>query len=295
MTAACCLGATAAHADWDVEISAARFTRLGEAPALDVASLVAPEPVPDTQQRTNINRRLVNTPPEPPLSERRALAKAHEAAGWTQFAEERLQDGDVLFRLGRARTHLIMNFSKVTAIATRSRYSHTAVFRWHDGVPEVIDITDSGLRIQQFAVWMREVDENAFAVRRLKPMYRDRIPQVLAFLDAQSDLRPEFDFKFEPDNGRYYCNELTETAFRSAGLPLSEAIPGTELPGAADVPIWTWLIKTVGGVELSTPMYVAGNETYGMFGSDKLEPVYSTADDGIPVQIAAVVAALPAR
>lgn len=251
--------------------------------AQDLALLMTgARPAPEGQPN-NLNRRLVTYPEAPTsLPARRAHARAVDAARWTRFAETHLRDGDVLFRLGNARTHFVMNFSRVTALATNSRYSHTGVFRWNNGEPEVVDITSTGMRVQTFPVWMREVADNEFAVRRLHAEYRDRIPAVLAYLEAMEVERPEFDFVFQPENGKFYCNELTEMAFRHAGLPLSEPVPGVELPGMHKVPVWSWLIEIVGGLDMRTPVYVAGNQEYGLYGSDKLEPVYSTATDGLP-------------
>lgn len=260
---------------------------------LDVSRLMAPQTEGARVQPSNINRRLVPYGPDLPLAERRARDLAQAAADWYAFAETHLQDGDVLFRLGAHRTHLVMNFSRVTAKATRSRYSHSGVMRWRDGVPEVVDITSTGFRAQAFPVWMREVDRNTYAIARLKPEYRDRIPAVLAFLETQSRERPTFDFTFEPDNGRFYCNEMTEEAFRSAGVPLSEAVPKRALPGFRDVPIASWLIKVVGGVDMEIPVYVVGNADYGMYASDKLDVVYVSPDAPAATSAPAAIAALP--
>ena len=293
----CCAGlalAVPSSAEWqEVELSAVRFTAPDGMDVLDLSSLTTLPPERGGLQHTNINRRLVLYGPDLPLSERRAHDLAKEAAHWFAFAETHLQDGDVLFRLGRAQTHLVMNFSAVTAVATRSRYSHSGIVRWRDGLPQAVDITASGFRAQSFPVWMREVDHHKFAIARLKPAYRDRIPQVLAFLDEQSEVRPEFDFVFEPSSERFYCNEMTEYAFRAAGVPLSEAVPSTELPGYTDIPIWSWLIEHVGKVNMSNPVYVVGNADYGMYGSDKLDIVFISS--GRPVQSPdnAVVAVLP--
>ncbi len=280
-------------AGWrEVEISPVRFTPPEGADVLDLAGLT-PAPLAHDLQPNNINRRLVPYGPDLPLAERRARDLAEESAHWFAFADQHLRDGDVLFRLGRARTHLIMNFSVVTARATRSRYSHSGVFRWRDGVPEVVDITSTGYRAQAFPVWMREVERNKFAIGRLKPAYRSRIPQVLAFLQRQSEVRPEFDYVFEPDNGVYYCNEMTELAFRAAGVALSEPVPSNLLPGRYDVPVWIWLIEHVGKVNMETPVYVVGNADYGMYGSDKLDVVYVSEDDRPERTDGVIVAVLP--
>lgn len=280
--ALCLAGWVAPTPSWAndlVELSPARYAPSSASEVRAVARLVLDgDPVLAARQPNNINHRLVNYPPALPMPERRAAAQAVEAARWQRFAEATLQDGDVLFRLGNARTHLVMNFSRLTAFITASRYSHTGIFRWSGDRPEVVDITESGIRVQAFPTWMREVADNEFAVRRLKPAYRDRIPEVLAYLQDRIEARPQFDYKFDLGNDEYYCVELTERAFRAAGLPLSEPVPADDLPRADQIPVWMWLVRTVGGVDTNNPVFVAGNDDYGVYASDKLEAVFCSAD-----------------
>lgn len=287
------LSARPATANDRVELRPVRFTLEGGSQAATVARLGVGTPeTARPPQRNNLNRRLVAYPAPLPRAERQAAVQAAEAARWTHFAAQHLQDGDVLFRLGNARTHLIMNFSRVTALVTDSRYSHTGIVRWNGGVAEVVDITQSGFRVQAFSGWMREVADGKFAVHRLRREYRERIPDVLAFLAGKSEARPAFDFKFDLRNDQYYCNELTELAYRSVGLRLSEPVPVQDLPRMKDAPVWAWLTRVVGGVNMANPVYVAGNDAYGMLASPLLQPVYTSPDAPRPAEEPPVTIAL---
>jgi hypothetical protein len=80
-----------------------------------------------------------------------------------------------------------------------------------------------------------------------------------------------------------YCLELTEKAFRSQGLALSEPIRIGDWEYVASFPLTALLIPPVSGmlldrpITLEQPVYVPGNERNGVWASPLLETVFGPA------------------
>ena len=109
------------------------------------------------------------------------------------------------------------------AKATGSAFSHTGIVAIEDGSPVVYDCSSSGIQRQPFEVWMLDC-VGSMGVKRLKPEHRHHIPGVLAFCRKVFEQQIPFDFEFHPDDSALYCLEMTEKAFRSQGLALSESV-----------------------------------------------------------------------
>ena len=69
--------------------------------------------------------------------------------------------------------------------------------------------------------WMKPP---GMGVKRLKPEYRHRIPGVIGYCRSKFEQQVPFDYEFRPDDAALYCVELTEKAFRSQGLVLSQPV-----------------------------------------------------------------------
>ena len=76
---------------------------------------------------------------------------------------------------------------------------------------------------QPFEVWMLDC-VGAMGVKRLKPEYRHHIPGVIGYCRSKFEQQVPFDYEFRPDDAALYCVELTEKAFRSQGLVLSQPV-----------------------------------------------------------------------
>src|SRR5262249_55383396 len=109
------------------------------------------------------------------------------------------------------------------ARATGSPFSHTGVVAVEDGSPVVYDSSEEGVRRIPFEAWMLEC-VGSMGVKRLKPEHRHQIPGLIGY--CRTFLEPEvaFDFEFHLDDSALYCLELTEKAFRSRGLKLSDPV-----------------------------------------------------------------------
>ena len=202
---------------------------------------------------------------------------------WQSWGKAVLQDGDIVFRRGDA--HVLFGrfpFSRWLANASGSVYSHTGVVAIEDGEPVVYDTTHSSVRRQPFHVWILD-NVGPVGVKRLKAENRSRIPEVLAYCRKVFDEQPPFDFELDLDDSKLYCLEMTEKAFRSAGLALSRPVRIGDMENIARYPLVVLMFQTVTpwilekGLTLEQPIYLPGNERHGIWASPLLEPVYPPA------------------
>jgi hypothetical protein len=200
-------------------------------------------------------------------------------ARWRQWGREVLRHGDIVFRLGDARIIRGMTpLSRFIARATGSPFSHTGIVAIEDGSPVIYDCSSEGIQRQPFEVWMLE-SLGALGVKRLKPEFRDRIPGVIGYCHTVFERQVPFDFGFRMDDDSLYCLELTEKAFRSQGLALSEPVRIGDWEYLASFPLTALLIPPVSGLVLGRPItleqtvYLPGNERQGVWASPLLETV----------------------
>ena len=154
----------------------------------------------------------------PPLPMHPAMAR------WQRWGRTNLRDGDIVFRLGDARAvRGFLPLSRFIARATGSPFSHTGIVAIENELPVVYDCSSAGIQRQPFEVWMLDCI-GPMGVKRLKSERRGRIPGVLAFCRAAFERQVPFDYGFRMDDDEFYCLELTEKAFRSQGLALSEPV-----------------------------------------------------------------------
>lgn len=220
---------------------------------------------------------------------------------WRDWGRQALRDGDIVFRRGDARLLFgYFPFSRFIAKASNSPFSHTGIVAIEDGTPVVYDISYHSVQRQRFEVWMLD-NVGAVGVKRLRPKYRDRIPQVLAFCHRVFEQQVPFDYNLSLDDDALYCVEMTEKAFRSAGLPLSEPIKLGDMERAYEYPgaifglqyFSRWTLKQP--LSLEQAVFFPGNERHGIWSSPKLETVFppSLMADGPGPASAANVAHQP--
>ena len=93
-----------------------------------------------------------------------------------------------------------------------------------------------------------------------------------------------FDYEFRPDDTALYCVELTEKAFRSQGLVLSEPVKIGDWEHLDSYPLTALATPVVSGlmlehpITLEQPVYLPGNERQGIWASPLLETVVSPAE-----------------
>jgi hypothetical protein len=206
-------------------------------------------------------------------------------AGWKRWGRATLQTGDIVFRLGDARAARgILALSRFIARATGSPFSHTGIVAIEHDSPVVYDCSAAGIQRQPFEVWMLDC-VGAFGVKRLKLEHRDRIPGVLEFCRSSFDRQIPFDFGFRMDDQSFYCLELTEKAFRSQGLALSEPVRIGDWQNLPSYALTALAIPPMSGLVLDRPItleqtvYLPGNEHQGVWSSQLLETVHSPGQD----------------
>ncbi len=198
-----------------------------------------------------------------------------EMARWESWGTKHLKTGDILFRRGDARVlHGMFPMSRFIANVSGSAFSHTATVAIEGGHSFVYDTTAAGPRRQPFSVWVLD-NVGAFGVKRLKPTYQDRVPQVIAYCRAMYEAQVPFDYDLGVDDTALYCLEMTEKAFRSAGLKLSEPVRLAEMENAAQYPICMFCFSTFTKLRLDQAVFFPGNERHGIWSSPYLEIVYA--------------------
>jgi hypothetical protein len=211
------------------------------------------------------------------------LPSSSEMVRWQSWGLKTLRPGDIVFRLGDARVIRGMApLSRFIARATGSPFSHTGIVAIEDGSPIVYDCSSGGIQRQPFEIWMLD-SLGELGVKRLRPEHRDRIAGVIDYCRAAFERQVPFDFGFRMEDDSLYCLELTEKAFRSQGLALSEPVRIGDWEYLASFPLTTFLIPPMTGMVLDRPItleqsvYVPGNERNGVWASPLLETVFGPA------------------
>ncbi len=209
-----------------------------------------------------------------------------EMARWNRWGRDVLRDGDIVFRLGDARAMRgLFALSRFIATATDSPFSHTGIVAIEDGSPMVYDCSSDGIRLMPFEVWMIDC-VGPMGVKRLKPEHRRHIPGVMAYCRTIFERQVPFDFEFRMDDSAFYCLELTEKAFRSQGLKLSEPVLIGDWEHLTSYPITAVLLPhgtrlALGRpITLDQPVYVPGNDHEGVWASPLLESVFGPEPKG---------------
>jgi hypothetical protein len=202
-----------------------------------------------------------------------------DMARWQRWGRKVLRDGDIVFRLGDARiVRGLAPLSRFIARATGSPFSHTGTVSIEGGSPFIYDCSSMGVQRQPFEIWMLD-SVGALGVKRLKPEHRERIARVINFCRGAFEQQVPFDFGFRMEDDSLYCMELTEKAFRSQGLALSEPVSIGDWEYLSSFPLTAFLIRPVSGlmldrpITLDQPVYLPGNERQGMWASPLLETV----------------------
>ncbi len=200
-------------------------------------------------------------------------------ARWNRWGQEVLRDGDIVFRLGDARAiRGTFPLSRFIARATGSVFSHTGIVAIEDGSPVVYDCSSDGVQRQPFEVWMLDC-VGAMGVKRVKAEQRHVIPGVISFCRSKFEQQVPFDFEFRLDDRAFYCVELTEKAFRSQGLVLSEPVKIGDWEHLDRYPLTALAAPFVtklmleDPVTLEQPVFLPGNERQGIWASPLLETV----------------------
>jgi len=204
-----------------------------------------------------------------------AVPDTPEMTQWDQWGRKVLRTGDILFRRGDARVlGGLFPFSRFIANVSGSQFSHTGTVVVEDGEPVVYDSTNPSVRRQPFKVWVLD-NTGPFGVKRLKPPYRNRIPQAVEYLKSVFEQQVPFDWELSNDDRGLYCLEMTEKAFRHAGVALSEPVVLADMENISQFPLCVLGITSLSTLKLDQAVFFPGNDRHGIWASPYLETVYS--------------------
>ena len=208
---------------------------------------------------------------------------------WDQWGKLVLKDGDILFRRGDAKIlRGAFPFSKFIAKASGSAFSHTGIAAWEDGAVVVYDTTKAGVRRQPFSVWILD-NAGPFGVKRLKPEKQAYAAKALAFCRDVYQRQVPFDFDLNISDDAFYCVEMTEKAYRAAGVPLSEPVKLGDMENITQYPMTVMAFMKASKLSLEQPVFFPGNERHGIWSSPDLVTILA------PVPAPAPASPAPAR
>ena len=195
-------------------------------------------------------------------------------AAWDAWGRAHLQSGDILFRMGDARAVLgLFRFSLVTAEIGESLFSHTAIVAREGNEVVVYDTSSKGPSRQPFGIWMLDV-VGAFGVKRPKPEFQNHVNAAVHFCRSTYLAQTPYDFGMKQGHNELYCIEMTELAYRQAGLPLSEPIPIDQLPGFHRHKRLATIVELASKIDRKHPVFMPGSDRLGIWSSPALAEVY---------------------
>ena len=197
---------------------------------------------------------------------------------WNAWGRRSLREGDILFRMGDARAASgAFPFSKLSAAIVGSRFSHTGIVAMEDGEAVVYDTTTTGPQRQALAIWVLDT-RGSIAVKRPKAEFQGHAPGAVAFCREVYHSQVPFDFKMRMGDDHFYCIELTERSYRTAGLPLSTPVRLDHLPHYHEYPWTVRLMRLCTSMVPHQLAYVIGDESLGIWSSPTLDLVYEAPD-----------------
>ncbi|HWE36436.1 MAG TPA: YiiX/YebB-like N1pC/P60 family cysteine hydrolase [Isosphaeraceae bacterium] len=193
---------------------------------------------------------------------------------WDRWGKAVLKEGDIVFRRGDARVLFgYFPFSRFIANVSGSPFSHTGIIAVEKGEPVVYDVTKAGIRRQPFCVWVLD-NTGPFGVKRLRADWRSKIPTIIRFCRETYEKQVPFDYVLGLDDSALYCIEMTEKAFRSAGLKLSEPVRLGEMERVSEFPICMFAFRHLSPLRIDQKVFFPGNDRHGIWSSHYLETIH---------------------
>ncbi len=200
-------------------------------------------------------------------------------ARWDRWGRQVLRDGDILFRMGDARlAHGYFPMSRFLANVSNSKFSHTGVVAIEEEGPVVYDTTRTGVARQPFCVWVLD-NVGWIGVKRLRPEHAEAIPKVTGYCRRVFNEKVPFDYELSDDDEVLYCVEMTEKAFRAAGIELSKPVRLGDMERAPEFPLCIFGLGLASHYFLKRPftfetaVYFPGNERHGIWSAKQLRTI----------------------
>ena len=198
---------------------------------------------------------------------------------WNEWADAHLQNGDIIFMRGDC--YMLMgtvNFSELSTDLTASRFSHIGLVAIEDRRAYVYDIRNQGCLRTRFGELLANRQLHQVAVKRHHDASSDDLEATAAFCRAVYGRREKYDDQLKLSNGRLYCTELVEEAYRSAGYRLSEPVAIEELPNYGRHLKTIQFVRAVTSIEPDQLVLLPGNERIGVWANPALGLVLDLQD-----------------
>ena len=163
---------------------------------------------------------------------------------------------------------------------SNSKFSHTGIVAIEVEGPVVYDMTRLGVCRQPFCVWAMLDNIGSIGVKRLRPEYKTAIPKILAYCRQKFEEKVPFDYQLSEDDSALYCIDMTEKAFRSAGIELSQPIRLGDMERAPEFPLQMFGLRFASQYALDRPLtfdqrvFFPGNENlFGIWSARQLMTV----------------------
>jgi hypothetical protein len=195
---------------------------------------------------------------------------------WDAWGKTVLRDGDLLFRRGDAK--LLFGrfpFSRFLSAVSNSRFSHTGIVAIENGEPVVYDTTKAGIRRQPFNIWILD-NAGPFGVKRVRPADQPYAAKAVQYCHELFAKQLPFDYDLGIGDDAFYCVEMTEKAYRSNGLPLSEPVRLGDMENISRYPVCVIVFLKMSKLSLDQPVYFPGNDQHGIWSSPRLTTVYES-------------------
>ncbi len=183
--------------------------------------------------------------------------------------KSRLKTGDLIFQKMNC-GELCEAIHAVTEGYKGNDFSHLGLVITENDSVYIIEAAGNAVRkvtLEQFS----KNTQTTMYIGRVKPKYKNLIPQVIAFSKQQIGVPYDDDYLY--DNGKYYCSELIYDAFLHAnGKPFFELMPMTfKQPDSNEFfPAW---VNYYNNISVEIPEGKPGCNPGGISTSDKIKIV----------------------
>jgi hypothetical protein len=200
-------------------------------------------------------------------------------ARWDRWGRKTLKTGDIVFRMGDARlARGYFRISRFLAKVSNSEFSHTGIASVEGDELVVYDTTRTGVARQPFCVWALD-NVGKIGVKRVRPEYKDAIPKVIDYLHRVYEEQLPFDYELDVDDKALYCVEMTEKAYRAAGLKLSDPVRLGDMERVTEFTLPLMALAIASRYQLEHPLtpdslvFFPGNERHGIWSAKQLMTV----------------------
>ena len=198
--------------------------------------------------------------------------------GWSEWVNENVQDGDILFTVGQTPLLLgAVDYSKFLTNITAGRFCHVGLIAIEDGQAVVYHMEGAAKRAPLGEMLARH-DLREAAIKR--PSHVPVEIRHAAVEYCRKCIREErkMDFFFRPGDDRLYCTEMVELAYLESGVSLSDPVGLKDLPNYPKYAKRIELGRRVLGYKPDVKIYLPGNDDTGIWSNPELTLVLDLPD-----------------